>query len=126
MRPLSVTWVPSPVAYSSRNAVSFAFAAVFLTAAKALGSSNAMRASFIVDLRDDGSCLPRARARATARGKCAGSQSAKLASSYAQNSQRRAWQQGVCVAAMARCNRCVFCTVLARINVPGGARASGL
>ena len=35
-------------AYSSRNAVSFAFAAVFLTAANALGSSNAMRASFIV------------------------------------------------------------------------------
>ena len=40
-------------AYSSRNAVSLAFAAVFLTAAKALGSNNAMRASFIVDLRDD-------------------------------------------------------------------------
>ena len=35
-------------AYSSRKAVSFAFAAVFLTAAKALGSSNAMSASFIV------------------------------------------------------------------------------
>ena len=35
-------------AYSSRNAVSLAFAAVFLTAANALGSSNATRASFIV------------------------------------------------------------------------------
>ena len=40
-------------AYSSRNAVSLALAAVFLTAAKALGSSNARTASFIVDLRDD-------------------------------------------------------------------------
>ena len=40
-------------AYSSRNAVSLAFAAVFLTAANALGSNKAMRASFIVDLRDD-------------------------------------------------------------------------
>ena len=48
IKPLSVTWVPSPDAYSSRNAVSLAFAAVFLTAANALGSSNATRASFIV------------------------------------------------------------------------------
>ena len=51
IKPLSVTWVPSPDAYSSRNAVSLALAAVFLTAAKALGSSNARTASFIVDLR---------------------------------------------------------------------------
>jgi len=53
MRPESVTWVPSPAAYSSRNAVSLALAAVFLTAAKALGRRSAMRASFMVDLRDD-------------------------------------------------------------------------
>ena len=84
MRPESVTWVPSPAAYSSRNAVSLAFAAVFLTAANALGSSNAMRASFMVDLRDD--------TLRDSTWKVPAAQSAKLASSYAQNSQRRARQ----------------------------------
>ena len=39
MRPESVTWCPRPTAYSSRKAVSLALAAVFLTAANALGRS---------------------------------------------------------------------------------------
>ena len=66
MRPESVTWVPSPAAYSSRNAVSLALAAVFLTAAKALGRRSAMRASFMVEtcaLRSSQDVLARATAR---------------------------------------------------------------
>ena len=89
MRPESVTWVPSPDAYSSRNAVSLALAAVFLTAAKALGRRSAMRASFMV-VRP-ARYAPRkrsSRARQHVENVPA-AQSAKLASSYAQNSQRK-------------------------------------
>jgi len=62
-----------------------AFAAVFFTAANALGSSNAMRASFIVDLRDD--------ALRDSTWKMPAAYLCKLAGGVARNSQRRARQQ---------------------------------
>jgi len=97
MRPESVTWVPSPAAYSSRNAVSLAFAAVFLTAANALGSSNAMRASFIVDLRDD--------AIATARGNLPAADLAKLGSFARKHLQQSCVAARGVRPASAACNR---------------------
>ena len=63
-----------------------------------------MRASFIVDLRDD-AILQDVLPRATARGN-AGSQSAKLASSYAPyHSQQSCVAARMYVAATAACNR---------------------
>ena len=88
MRPESVTWVPSPVAYASRNAVSFAFAAVFLTAAKALGRRSAMRASFMV-VRPARYALRKMSSRARhSTWKMCRQPNLQTSQSYAQNSQR--------------------------------------